>query len=513
MVSTLRAPLSAFVIALSCGCVVGCSFYTPTLVDCALTCQDMGPCPRGTECRNGFCRLPSAMGECACKPGDTRPCGGGRGECKPGAEVCSTERVWSGVCTNEKRPGVETCNNKDDDCNGLIDDAVTDSVLCTIQVGVCAGARQTCEAGSQMACGPQEYGARYEAVESRCDGFDNDCDGQIDVRSPVPLVLDAAPTGPFQLLALNRGFALVYERRPPAAGVLQVARFDDALQLVGTQEVLNKLPAAWFARALGDEVFVVSSLEGGVTVSRAGATVSTFQPLVDAGYRQGLRLGVDDQVISTFGAEDGDQARLVIWNLDGGLRQVKDLNNVPGALSTESLNSVNCSDQGHYVILSAENAARTIRQLIRLGDGGVWTPPFYGGVDAELNEWDAGVSAAYAFSDPDESLSGVYYLPDLTQGLTEVAAAASPLSQEWGAASVYRARSGELQVVMQQRLAGVQQLVLGTSVPTGGTFAFRLRALDGGYGLPQLVPAATAGWLIVGWRDGSTISARRACAP
>jgi hypothetical protein len=127
----LSRPLPAFLAAALAGFGAGCSLYAPTITDCSITCTEGSACPRGTSCKGGFCRPDSASGDCACKLGDTRPCGGSRGQCRPGTEVCTAERVWSGVCTGEGRPSPEVCNNRDDDCDGLIDDVVSTRVPAT----------------------------------------------------------------------------------------------------------------------------------------------------------------------------------------------------------------------------------------------------------------------------------------------------------------------------------------------------------------------------------------------
>ncbi len=65
-------------------------------------------------------------------------------------------------------PGSESCNDVDDDCDGAIDDGVTQT--CTT---ACGTGTQTCSAGSFGPC------SRVPMAE-RCNGLDDDCDGTID---------------------------------------------------------------------------------------------------------------------------------------------------------------------------------------------------------------------------------------------------------------------------------------------------------------------------------------------
>ncbi|GEM_PF-4837511 len=68
-----------------------------------------------------------------CTQGATQPCYGGPsgtedvGECHEGMQLCEAG-VW-GACTGEVRPGSETCDDgRDDDCDGMPDDADEDCV-------------------------------------------------------------------------------------------------------------------------------------------------------------------------------------------------------------------------------------------------------------------------------------------------------------------------------------------------------------------------------------------------
>jgi formylglycine-generating enzyme required for sulfatase activity len=89
-------------------------------------------------------------------------------------------------------PGAhETCNNRDDDCDALVDSADTDLTVwdnppCARQEGVCAGATvpfSYCQAGTWSECDDIVYAAHstwYDPEEATCDDRDNDCDGVVD---------------------------------------------------------------------------------------------------------------------------------------------------------------------------------------------------------------------------------------------------------------------------------------------------------------------------------------------
>ena len=83
------------------------------------------------------------------------------------------------VCTGATEAGRETCNGIDDDCNGAVDNGVTqgcyDGPNGTSGVGVCHAGTATCAAGAFGACASEVVPS-----EEQCNGLDDDCNGTVD---------------------------------------------------------------------------------------------------------------------------------------------------------------------------------------------------------------------------------------------------------------------------------------------------------------------------------------------
>ncbi len=107
-----------------------------------------------------------------CGATDLGICAYGTLSCTGGALSCS------GATTSR----AELCNGLDDDCDGALDDGLTRPASSTIATcaetrGVCAGRLATCRGVAGWAC---DFPTTYQAVETRCDTLDNDCDGTAD---------------------------------------------------------------------------------------------------------------------------------------------------------------------------------------------------------------------------------------------------------------------------------------------------------------------------------------------
>lgn len=125
----------------------------PGLTNCDGVCRDTAVnadhcgtcgnvCPAGEMCRSGVCVACTCAQ--ACPSGQTscggtcvtlgQPCATGlTGECNAGATTCQNGAV---VCSPIYSPRPETCNGKDDDCDGNIDNGFPVGQVCD-----CGGGR------------------------------------------------------------------------------------------------------------------------------------------------------------------------------------------------------------------------------------------------------------------------------------------------------------------------------------------------------------------------------------
>ncbi len=118
-----------------------------------------------------------ALGD-ACE--GTGECGEGVVECSLASDLATCSTLWDGSAP-EFVP--ETCNGKDDDCSGTIDDELTVYQSPCKLTGVCTPQQvvAVCQPSGGWSCSYAGIADYVEGNEAgRCDGKDNDCDGLTD---------------------------------------------------------------------------------------------------------------------------------------------------------------------------------------------------------------------------------------------------------------------------------------------------------------------------------------------
>ena len=121
---------------------------------------------------------------CSCVDGSTKGCYGGPagtkdvGVCKAGSQSCN-EGQW-GICDGQTMPSNEACNNKEDDCDGSSDEGNPGGggSCNTGNKGICAAGIKKCQGGA-IAC-IQDNSPTSES----CNNKDDDCDGSVDEGNP-----------------------------------------------------------------------------------------------------------------------------------------------------------------------------------------------------------------------------------------------------------------------------------------------------------------------------------------
>ena len=101
----------------------------------------------------------------------------GKGTCRSGEALCENGK-WA-TCKGETKPGKELCNDKDDNCDGKIDEAFSSKgKACTSGSGSCkiTGKFACSKDGTSVFC----QGSKGQGNQEQCNQVDDDCDGYID---------------------------------------------------------------------------------------------------------------------------------------------------------------------------------------------------------------------------------------------------------------------------------------------------------------------------------------------
>ncbi len=150
---------------------------------CGCPCSAQQGCPDGYSCKEQMDVTGALTNQCVLLAGE---CDCAKWFVDQGATTaCYVENEF-GICTGErackalgltqctaKTPVAESCNGLDDNCNGVVDEAVSgEACLVANSYGACPGIEE-CLSGKLSCLGD-------EPKMELCDGEDNDCDGKTD---------------------------------------------------------------------------------------------------------------------------------------------------------------------------------------------------------------------------------------------------------------------------------------------------------------------------------------------
>ncbi len=178
-------------------------------------CTQQGDCPSALFCVNGKCRSDH------CDPDQSGTA------CAAGVGACSRAGTWScnsgqPLCSAQPGPvGIEICNGIDDDCDGVVDDNLTDvGVPCSVGVGACLrSATFACSDGGHVC--PAVPAAPTRELPN---GIDDDCDGYVDDGALTTLA-GSAPPGRDDGPAADASFMLPYGMVSDGRGNVFVADY------------------------------------------------------------------------------------------------------------------------------------------------------------------------------------------------------------------------------------------------------------------------------------------------
>tara|TARA_B100000609_G_scaffold199612_1_gene204968 strand:+ start:5954 stop:8950 length:2997 start_codon:yes stop_codon:yes gene_type:complete len=115
---------------------------------------------------------------CICIAKETQPCGSDTGTCKKGTQTCDSTGQW-GPCMSQVTPTKDTCNDLDDDCDGKVDeDFGNKGKACVVGTGACEKTGvYVCTANTQGTLCNTNPG---QPTKETCNNIDDNCDGKVD---------------------------------------------------------------------------------------------------------------------------------------------------------------------------------------------------------------------------------------------------------------------------------------------------------------------------------------------
>ncbi len=153
----------------TCGSTIGeCTAGTKQCVAGVLTCSGVAATPEVCDNKDNDCNGTVDNGD----PGGGGSCGSNAGECVAGTNRCVNGAVTCVGSSGTPGAVMETCDGRDNDCDGMSDEGLANLGACGItNVGECALGTLMCTGGVPVCMG--DVGPSFEI----CDALDQDCDG------------------------------------------------------------------------------------------------------------------------------------------------------------------------------------------------------------------------------------------------------------------------------------------------------------------------------------------------
>src|SRR6185436_10810027 len=138
-------------------------------------------CWMGVGCGSSAPRAPDAAGTGCAEAELGLLCSAGTGACRAeGVTVCRADGGGTTCAAQAGSPAVERCNGVDDDCDGQVDEDFAVGTACRAGEGVCARMGSiVCDLTSGQAVCDVQPGT---GTDELCNGIDDNCDGQVDER-------------------------------------------------------------------------------------------------------------------------------------------------------------------------------------------------------------------------------------------------------------------------------------------------------------------------------------------